>query len=70
MPGKKVTKDCTARATPGTHVACTDNGWSNREVFEDFMKNHFAQNVPGFGKEWVLVLYDGHKTHSGLNLMK
>ena len=69
LPGARVSQDLYGGTTPGTTLTCSKNGWSNGEIFEDYMKSHFAQNVPGFGQEWLLVLFDGHKSHTGLRII-
>ena len=69
LPGSRVNKEDRVGATPGTSVTCTKNGWSNRDVFEKYMKEHFALHIPNFGQEWILVVYDGHTTHTGIGLI-
>ncbi|CAG2228450.1 unnamed protein product [Mytilus edulis] len=48
------------RSTPGTGTV-SKTGWSNSELFMDFLSNHFKKFVPGNGH--VMVLLDGHKSH-------
>ncbi|VDI67083.1 Hypothetical predicted protein [Mytilus galloprovincialis] len=48
------------RSTPGTGTV-SKTGWSNSELFMDFLSNHFKKFVPGNGH--VMVLLDGNKSH-------
>ena len=47
------------------------SGWSNSQVFLNYLTNHFAKYVKvpeGKTSERVLVLYDGHRSHISLSL--
>lgn len=45
----------------------TESGWSNSDVFLEYMETHFKRNVPIDG-ETKLVLFDGNKPHINLTL--
>ena len=47
----------------GTAARCTDTGWSNSVVFQDYLQHHFLKHVPGGTSEPTLLLYDGHSSH-------
>ena len=49
----------------------TKSGWSNSQVFLNYLSKHFAKYVKlpeGNTSERVLVLYDGHRSHISLSL--
>lgn len=53
---------------PGTTYAATNNGWMESEVFENYFEKSL---IPAFGEERpVLLIFDGHKTHVGINVIK
>nr|XP_026494170.1 uncharacterized protein LOC113399291 [Vanessa tameamea] len=67
--GKNVWETWTsAEAYPGTSYAATKNGWMETEVFESFFKKTFLPIVKD--KCPVLLIYDGHSTHVGLNIIE
>ena len=55
------------RSTPGTGTV-SKTGWSNSELFMDFLSNHFKKFVPGNGH--VMVLLDGHKSHVAVSTIE
>ncbi|CAH2095105.1 unnamed protein product [Euphydryas editha] len=67
--GKNVWDEWTSPdAYPGTTYAATKNGWMESEVFEAFFKKTF---LPAIGNQRpVLLIYDGHSTHVGLNIIE
>lgn len=55
-------------AYPGTSYAATTNGWMESKVFEMYFKKTF---LPAIGNQRpVLLIYDGHATHVGLNIIE
>lgn len=67
--GKNVWDTWTSsEAYPGTSYAATKNGWMEAEVFEAFFKKTFLPIVQN--QRPVLLIYDGHSTHVGLNLIE
>ena len=54
---------------PGTDYTVTESGWSNADVFEEYMKDHFSTYVHVKEGEHHLVLYDGHASHVTLSLI-
>lgn len=67
--GKNVWDEWTSPdAYPGTSYAATQNGWMESAVFEAFFKKTF---LPTIGDQRpVLLIYDGHSTHVGLNIIE
>lgn len=53
---------------PGTAYAATSNGWMETPVFEAYFEKVFLKTVGE--KRPILLLYDGHATHVGINLIK
>jgi hypothetical protein len=45
---------------PGTDYTVTESCWSNADVFQEYMKDHFSKYVHVKEGEHLLVLYDGH----------
>lgn len=55
--------------SPGTDHTVTESGWSNADVFEEYMKDHFSKYIHVKEGEHILVLYDGHASHVTLSLI-
>ena len=47
----------------------TTRGWSNSDVFRTYIKDHFLKYVQGREGQFILVLYDRHKSHISLDLI-
>ena len=69
--GKRFNPDLIKGASPGTNYTMTESGWSNAEVFETFLKDHFipyarpssSENQP------ILIIYDGHASHKSPHII-
>jgi hypothetical protein len=48
-------------ASPGAQGIVTSSGWSNGEVFQNYLETHFINYA--VGKRPLLLLYDGHRSH-------
>lgn len=59
---KRMRPELVERAPPGTVGHCSDNGWSNGDIFVLFLK-HFNCHVKPTAESPVLLLVDNHKTH-------
>ncbi|KAJ8024408.1 Jerky protein-like-like [Holothuria leucospilota] len=68
--GKRRNEDLMKGALPGSSYAMTDSGWSNSEVFFDYLKNHFLKYVRPSGTQKVILLYDGHASHMSIPLIE
>ena len=59
-----------AGAYRGSGFEMTSSGWSNGEVFINYIENHFTQYLPSRDpNQDVLLLYDGHISHISMNLI-
>jgi len=70
FPGKRMLPSLMDGATPGAQGTVSETGWSNTEVFEDYIKGHLTKYLPTRkSDDYVLVLYDGHISHVSLSLI-
>lgn len=71
FPGERYLDSLLSGSTPGADGTMTKSGWSNSEVFKKYFKTHFMKYVQGRGdsSEYILVLYDGHRSHISLDLV-
>ncbi|XP_053380492.1 uncharacterized protein LOC128548900 [Mercenaria mercenaria] len=70
FPGKRMRQELLTGCIPGTAGTVSDSGWSNSEIFMDYLTNHFIKYVQGRDEEkTILVLYDGHRSHISLPLI-
>ena len=53
----------TDHAPPGTIQGCSENRWVNAEPFLEFIQ-HFVKHVSCSHKNPVLMIFDGHKSHT------
>ena len=68
FPGKKFNHDLLDGATPRAAGTMSESGWSNTDIFEYYLKEHFMKYVQGTGP--YLLLYDGHGSHVTLSLIE
>ena len=63
---------CIRNSCPaGTGGAVSDSGWSNSEIFQRYLEDHFSQySIPATSYNHLLILYDGHKSHVSLSLIQ
>ncbi|KAH3810298.1 hypothetical protein DPMN_138688 [Dreissena polymorpha] len=49
----------------------SESGWSNVEIFQDYLKDHFIPNVcrGSMDQTPILVIYDGHSSHVSRQLL-
>ena len=71
IPGARWNIDFLKDACPGSDGEMSKTGWSNTDVFHNYIAKHFAKYV-NLSKEKsaasTLILYDGHKSHISLTL--
>ena len=70
-PGKRWNDDFLSGAPAGSDGEMTKSGWSNMEVFQNYLTKHFMKysNISsGSATEPSLILYDGHRSHISLAL--
>lgn len=69
FPGKRFLPELLDGATTGCDGAMSDTGYSNTEIFNSYIKNHFSKYVHSVNPEQpILLLYDGHRSHTSLSL--
>lgn len=67
FPGKRWNDNLLEGATTGAAGTMSESGWSNSQVFIEFLESHFLKYVKTDGSP-VLILFDGHKSHINLTL--
>jgi hypothetical protein len=68
FPGKRWNPEFLQNACVGSSGEMTKNGWSNTEVFQNYVTKHFAKYANLSSDTPTLLLYDGHKSHINLTL--
>ncbi len=58
---KALNLDLTTGEVPGTMYGLSDNGWMDREIFDNWFTHHFLIHAPSARP--LLLLLDGHSTH-------
>ncbi len=49
----------------------SDTGWSNSEIFRQYITAHLSKHIPGgIGDEYTLLLYDGATSHVSASLIQ
>ena len=70
FPGMRMLPALLEGSSPGASGTVSKSGWSNTDVFCEYMKNHLEPLLPARDADNpVLVLYDGHKRHVSLGLI-
>ncbi|XP_053386768.1 uncharacterized protein LOC128550861 [Mercenaria mercenaria] len=55
----------------GANGTVSESGWSNSEVFQQYMETHLMKYLPERNDDLpVLLLFDGHRSHVNLNLIE
>ena len=67
FPGKRWNDDLMTDSCPGSSGYMTESGWSNSNVFMDYLEQHFKKHVPS-SDTTNLVIFDGHRSHINLTL--
>ena len=71
FPGQRMMPELMKGQTPGAAGTVTASGWSNAEVFREYLQDHFMKYVQGRdSSEPILILYDGHRSHFSLDLIE
>ena len=60
---KRLPEELKLGAPPGSEICCNDSGWMTKELFLRLVK-HFQHSVKCTLKEPVLLILDGHVSHS------
>ncbi|XP_053374341.1 uncharacterized protein LOC128546943 [Mercenaria mercenaria] len=63
--GKRWNPDLMKGATAGAKGVLSESGWSNGEIFQDYLKTHFIPYVrpTQASSQPILLIYDGHSSH-------
>lgn len=70
FPGERMRIELLDGKSVGADGTVTQSGWSNSEVFKNYLESHLLRYLPERTKEQpVLLLYDGHKSHVSLDLI-
>jgi hypothetical protein len=70
FPGKRMRQELLQGSTPGADGTVSESGWSNSEIFQNYLSDHFLKYVQGRDADKpVLILYDGHRSHISLTLI-
>ena len=73
FPGKRMLPELLKGSTPGCDgtVSMTGTGYSNTEIFTNYVKHHFLRFIPNRDpNQPLLLLYDGHKSHISISLIQ
>lgn len=71
FPGVRMQPGFLDGATPGVSANMSESGWSNTDIFHDYMQRHLEPLLPPRDADnKVLILYDGHKSHVSLSLIE
>ncbi|XP_052258935.1 uncharacterized protein LOC127863447 [Dreissena polymorpha] len=63
--GKRSNPELMNGSSPGSKFTMSESGWSNAEIFQHYLKDHFLPNVCRGSTDQapILVIYDGHSSH-------
>ncbi|KAJ8321017.1 hypothetical protein KUTeg_002604 [Tegillarca granosa] len=71
FPEKRMLPELLTGATPGCDGTVSETGYSNSDIFNSYIKNHFLKYVQGRDpSQTILLLYDGHRSHISLSLIQ
>ena len=69
--GKRYNPDLMKGASTGARGVMSDSGWSNGDIFQQYLQDHFLPHVKGQTKDDpVLLIYDGHASHVSSKLIE
>ena len=70
--GKRTNSELLKGALPGTGIALTETGWSNKTVFKTYLQDHFLKYAQaGINvDDHILLIYDGHASHVSLDVIE
>ena len=68
--GKRYSEELLQGSTPGATGVMSDPGWSNKEIFQQYLNDHFLKYVRPSPTEKLLLLYDGHSSHISPTLIQ
>ncbi|CAC5406516.1 unnamed protein product [Mytilus coruscus] len=68
--GKRMMNELMNGATPGAVDTVSDSGWSNTNIFRQYLTDYFLKYVPGRNNDNILLLLDGHKSHVAVDIIE
>ncbi|CAG2252971.1 unnamed protein product [Mytilus edulis] len=68
--GKRMNNEWMNGATPGAVGAVSDSGWSNTNIFRQYLTDHFLKHILGRNNDNVLHLLYGHKSHVAVDIIE
>ncbi|XP_071499248.1 uncharacterized protein [Diadema antillarum] len=69
--GKRKISDLMNGALPGSQMCMTESGWSNGDVFRNYLEQHFLPSLPPRRvNEHVMILYNGHTSHISIPVLE
>ena len=70
--GKRTNSELLKGALPGTGIALTETGWSNKTVFKTYLQDHFLKYAQaGINvDDHILLIYDGRACHVSLDVIE
>ena len=73
FPGKRMIPELLKGATTGYDgcVSTSGKGYSNTDIFSQYVKSHFLKYVQRRDpKQYIILIYDGHRSHISLGLIE
>ena len=61
--GKRFNPDLMKGANPGCKGVMSDSGWSNYQVFKQYLEGHFLPSLARDENQHILLIFDGHSSH-------
>ncbi|XP_063401995.1 uncharacterized protein LOC134686219 [Mytilus trossulus] len=68
--GKRMNNELMNGAITGAVGAVSDSGWSNTNIFRQYLTDHFLKYIPGRNNDNVLLLLDGHTSHVAVDIIE
>ncbi|XP_048252703.1 MFS-type transporter clz9-like [Haliotis rufescens] len=69
--GKRMREELLSGSTPGAAGTVSDSGWSNTEIFQHYLTEHFLKHaVAASADSPLLIVYDGHRSHVSIPLIE
>lgn len=69
--GKRMRKELLEGSTHGSDGTVSDSGWSNSDVFLQYLQNHFLKHAQRENKgQPLLLIFGGHKMHINVPVLK
>lgn len=70
FPRKRFDRSLLEGTPAGTDGQYSETGWSNSLVFKTYLEQYFLKYVPTSTETPTLVMFDGHRSHISLDLLK